>query len=178
MNMNNRAHRIGAIIAAVASLAWIALYGGYTLDSLGLETLQALPPDAVAAILFALFLPPVLVWVLVSYFTRGRELAEHTEAIERQLQRLTVADGQATERVNQLAGALKRQSAELERATVNAAAALDNIRAQFVDQTKELESAAQAADVQSLTLEARIAEQRRNLENWPMPSTGRKSCWG
>ncbi len=163
MNIGNRTHRIAGIVSAVASLAWVALYGGYTLDTLGFDMLQSLPPDAVASIVFALVLPPVLIWVVVGYWTRGHELAEQTESINRQLERLTISDGQATERVNQVAGALKRQSAEVDRASAQAAEALENIRRQFHDQTKELESAAKATDVQSLTLEARIAEQRRNL---------------
>jgi hypothetical protein len=163
MNIGNRTHRIAGIVSAVLSLAWVALYGGYTLDALGFDTLQALPPDTVASIVFAVVLPPVLIWVIASYWTRGHELAEQTESISRQLERLTIADGQATERVNQVAGALKRQSAEVDRASAQAVAALENIREQFEDQAKELEGAAKAADVQSLTLEARIAEQRRNL---------------
>jgi len=140
-------------------VVWIA----YIAYSLGLDTLPALPPDVIAPIVFMLFLPPVLVWVMVGYWTRGRDLAQQSESINRQLERLTIADGQATERVNQVAGALKRQAGEVQRASAQATEALENIRKQFENQTKELESAAKAADVQSLTLEARIAEQRRNL---------------
>ncbi|HVT50996.1 MAG TPA: hypothetical protein VHE77_05485, partial [Dongiaceae bacterium] len=163
MNIGNNTHRIAGIVSAVLSLVWAALWIGYIQYSLGLDTLPTLTPDVTAPIIFMLVLPPVLIWVVLGYWTRGRALADHTDSINRQLERLTIADGQATERVNQVAGALKRQSAEVERATAQATEALERIRQQFRDQTDELESAAKAADVQSLTLEARIAEQRRNL---------------
>ena len=163
MNSNDRMHRIAAIAGGAASLAWVALYGFYISSSLGLETLMVLPPDQVAGIVFALFLPPVLIWVLIAYWTRGRELARQTDRINTQLERLTISDNHATQRVNDLAGALKQQSAELERASAQAAEVVDRIRKQFKDQTVELESAAKAAEAEAAAIDVRLAQQRLNL---------------
>ncbi len=59
----------------------MAFYVWYISTSLGLDTLAMLPPDAVAGIIFALVLVPVLIWVLIAYWTRGRELAQQTDRI-------------------------------------------------------------------------------------------------
>ncbi|MES1152009.1 MAG: hypothetical protein ABUL54_08940, partial [Dongia sp.] len=93
MNTDNRTHQIAGIAALAASLAWAVLWTAYIAYSLGLDTLPALPPDVIAPIVFMLFLPPVLIWVMVGYWTRGRGLAEQSESINRQLERLTIADG-------------------------------------------------------------------------------------
>ncbi len=163
MITNDRIHRIAAIAGGAVTLAWVAFYGLYISNSLGLETLLVLPPDTVAGIVFALFLPPVLVWVLIAYWTRGRELARQTDRINAQLERLTISDNHATQRVNDLAGALKQQSAELERASAAAAEVVDRIRKQFKDQTAELESASRAAEAEAVAIDVRLAQQRLNL---------------
>src|SRR5690349_9714762 len=117
MDTNDRMHRIAGIAAAAASLVWVVLWGLYISSSLGFDTLTALPPDQVAYIVFGFLLPPVLIWVGVVYWTRGRELSRQTDRINAALERLTVSDNQATDRVNDIAGALKRQTVELERAS-------------------------------------------------------------
>ena len=89
MNIGSRNHRIAGIVSAVISLIWAALWIGYIQYSLGLDILPTLTPDVVAPIIFMLFLPPVLIWVVVGYWTRGRELSEQTGSINRQLERLT-----------------------------------------------------------------------------------------
>src|SRR5690242_17220319 len=99
MNTNDRMHRIAGIAAVAASVAWLVAWGLYISSALGFDTLPALPPDQVAYILFGFLLPPVLVWVLLAYWIRGRELAQQTDRINNQLERLTVADNRATDRV-------------------------------------------------------------------------------
>src|SRR5689334_1259949 len=163
MDTNDRIHRKAAIAAGIVSFAWVAFYGWYIATSLGLDTLTVLPPEQVASIIFALILVPVLAWVLMAYWTRGRQLARQTDRINAALERLTISDNQATQRVNDLAGALKQQSAELERASSQAAEVVDKIRAQFKDQTAELESAAKAAEAEAAAIDVRLGQQRLNL---------------
>src|SRR5688572_30137924 len=163
MNTNDRMHRIAAIAGGIVTFAWVLLYGWYISTSLGFETLAMLSPDAVAPIIFPLILVPVLIWVLIAYWTRGRELAQQTDRINAQLERLTVADNHATQRVNDLAGALKQQTAELDRASSQAAEVIDRIRKQFKDQTAELETAAKAAEAEAAALDVRLGQQRLNL---------------
>jgi methyl-accepting chemotaxis protein len=163
MGTNDRIHRIAAIAGGIATALWVAFYGWYISTSLGFENLTVLPPDQVAGIIFALVLPPVLIWVLIAYWTRGRELARQTDRVNAALERLTISDNQATKRVSDLAGALKQQSAELERASTQAAEVVDRIRAQFKDQTAELESAAKAAEAEAAAIDVRLGQQRLNL---------------
>src|SRR5690348_580551 len=125
MNSNDRIQRIAAIGGGIATFLWVAFYAWYISSSLGLDSLTILPPEQVASIIFALILVPVLVWVLIAYWTRGRELAQQTDRINTALERLTISDNHATQRVNDLAGALKQQSAELERASAAAAEVVD-----------------------------------------------------
>src|SRR5690242_492827 len=163
MNTNDRIHRIAAIGGGIVSFAWVAGYLWYISTSLGLDSLTILPPEQVASIIFALILVPVLVWVLIAYFTRGREITQQTDRINAALERLTISDNHATQRVNDLAGALKQQSAELERASAQAAEVIDKIRSQFKDQTAELQSAAKAAEVEAAAIDVRLGQQRLNL---------------
>src|SRR4051794_38794310 len=98
MNTNDRTHRIAAIAAGGVSVVWVLLYGWYISTSLGLDTLTVLPPEQVASIIFALILVPVLAWVLMAYWVRGRELALQTDRLNTALERLTISDNHATQR--------------------------------------------------------------------------------
>ena len=72
-------------------------------------------------------------FVSLSLVGFGALLNRQTDRINTQLERLTISDNHATQRVNDLAGALKQQSAELERASAQAAEVVDRIRKQFKD---------------------------------------------
>src|SRR6185369_5801396 len=163
MDTNTFEHRCAVAVGAIGTILWFLGYGLYLKSTVGLGNLLGLPPVELAQIVFVVFTFPILLWLVISYVMRGRDLERQTTAIEYQLEMLTYANPSAEQRVHSIAESLRRQTIELRAATEDAAEAMNAIQARFRDQATDLESAARAAQAQAQEIDEALDVQKRTL---------------
>jgi len=112
-------------IGVALSLVWLFVSLSYAVSEIGVIELFAQPAHQIAIIVLAIVGPMILVWLVLSYVRRDRELRGHRLSLEARLDLLTYPDTAAGARVREVTTALQRQTEELSRASL---AAVERVR--------------------------------------------------
>ncbi|MFZ5792658.1 MAG: hypothetical protein ACOY3L_18360 [Pseudomonadota bacterium] len=137
--------RLGAAIGLVLTLAWLALCWIYVDRDIGWDNTQSMLPHELGAAIAGVVAPLVFLWLVLLNLTRGRELAEATDAINRQLDRLAFPSEVAAEKVESAGAALKRQAEALKAVSDESAGLLAGLAERFQGEAGALAEAVRQA---------------------------------
>ena len=158
---------------AVTAL-WLIISLVYVFNRADGAVLMELPLHEAALVALGVILPPAAFWLMLLYFRRGGEFAEHRRALEEQLDRLTYLDRQANERIREVTESLKHQSDELFRASSVAVERIRDADELLRQRSNQLWQASDSAQARASTfaddLSERIDDIRDSLTQITAPS--------
>ena len=86
---DRRGYPWSATIVCLLSLAWLIACLIYLDTVIGLDIINELMPNELGAIVTAVALPLLVLWLVYFALLRRQDFARHTASLEAQLQRLT-----------------------------------------------------------------------------------------
>jgi uncharacterized phage infection (PIP) family protein YhgE len=150
---------LGAIVGLVLTAAWLVFIANYVNRNIGWENVQSMLPHELGAAFAGVFAPLAFVWLAMLYWVRGRDLAEATAAITRQLDLLTFPSEDSAERVESAGAALKRQAEALRSASDQSSELLGGFAVRFQSEAAALTEVVQEARDQTDKLREGLASE-------------------
>jgi len=81
-------YRVASIAGGVLSVAWLAGWYQFVETQLGWDNLLALLPHELTGLLVGMVTPLAMLWTVIAFFERGRQLRSETEALRWHLRQL------------------------------------------------------------------------------------------
>jgi hypothetical protein len=157
------------LILGIGTVLWFGAALFYINSGDGLSSLLFMYPHEQAQVLIALFLPPVLAWLVALVVRRSQESARSRSALLEVLADLAGPDQEAEARLNATAMSLRRISQTVEGELGNALARADDLNIRIDTGLSRLAELSEGAGRQSEQagelLEQAGGEQRRLLED-------------
>ena len=145
----------------IVTLLWLNAAMLYVVHTTGWAAVAALSLPELGAALAGVTGPLAFLWLLLAYFSRGRELRQNADALHRLLMELSFPTPETELRIQQLTGALRRHTQELDENAARAAEKLTTLQEAGARQAQALQEAADMLVRQ--TEAAERAEHRLNL---------------
>ena len=114
-------YRLPLAAGGVLTLAWLSFSITIIGNSLGWGEISLLLPHELGGLFAGVATPIALVWMVIAFFERGRDLKRETEALRWQLSQLAYPSDRAESRLKEITESLRRQARELSQATEEAA---------------------------------------------------------
>src|SRR3990172_624591 len=108
-------------LGGAVTLLWLNAAALYVVHTTGWGAVIALPLPQLGAALAGVTAPMAFLWLMLAYFSRGRELRRSADALHRLLMELSFPTPETELRVQQLTGALRRHTQELDENAAKAA---------------------------------------------------------
>ena len=152
-----------SILAALATIGWLAGSATYVFDSLGLEELSQLLPHELGGLAAGIVTPIALIWIVVAFFEKIKIYQAETQALRWHLQQLTYPADSAETHVGEITEALRAKIQALtnasEDASLRAAEASDLIKRQ----TLSLSIASEEAGIKADSAGDKLRQQAEDL---------------
>ncbi len=152
------------VVGGLLSVGWLFFTLYYAVDRIGVFEFFKLPLHEAAVLVLAIVVPIILIWLILAFIRRDRELRAHRLALEARLDLLTYPDTAAGERVREVTTALQRQTEELSRASLSAVERLRDADELLRQRSNQLWQASDGARGRAETMAREIAEKSALLE--------------
>ena len=140
--------RIISIVGLLVTFAWLSIWYQFVEIQLGWNNLLALLPHEITGLVVGAVTPLVMLWTVIAFFERGRQLRWETEALRWHLRQLIYPSDRSRSRVTQITDTLRGNARDLTQASEEAArrteAVSDLIRERTVELSQVAEDAAPA----------------------------------
>jgi len=157
--------RLPAIGGVVFSVVWLAFAVYVITEQLPWSDLLSLLPHELGGMAAGVLTPVALVWMVVAFYERGRQLRRETEALRWHLQRLAYPSDRAERRVSEIAEILRKQARDLTRTSEEAAARAQAVTDQVRQRTLELARVSEDADLRAQAIAETLRRQTDDLQS-------------
>ncbi|MHB1204214.1 MAG: hypothetical protein ACYCZX_01500 [Rhodospirillaceae bacterium] len=148
----------------VLSVLWGLVFSSYITATIGWRQIPTLLPDQFGSFMATFILPIAMLWLLVAYFDRGRELKREAAALHRHLAQLTYPSDEAETRVGEITDSLKAQAAALLDASETAVKQVQKLQAGFLRDTEKLANVTGALEAGAASAAAAVTDQVAKLQ--------------
>ncbi len=152
------------VSGTILSLAWLFVAVSYAVSQIGVFDFFKLPLHQAAILLLAIVGPIILVWLVLLFIRRDRELRTNRLSLEARLDLLTYPDTAAGARVREVTTALQRQTEELSRASLAAVERVRDADELLRQRSNQLWHASDGARNKAENLAREIGESTQALE--------------
>ena len=164
-------YRLPTLAGAAATVLWAFMIHRVLDRSIGWDNLPFLLPHELGGLAAGVVTPLALLWMVVAFFERGRQLRSETEALRRQLLQMTYPSDRAQTRLREVTDALRRQARDLTDASDEATTRLHAVTEAVRQQSLELARVSEDADLRAQAIAEALRRQTMDLQSVSERST-------